>query len=82
MTSGTWLAFLGTTALIGIVPGPGVTGIVGYALSSGRRTALASVAGIACGNAVAMTASLPGVGALLTASAVAFTLLKWPGRST
>jgi threonine/homoserine/homoserine lactone efflux protein len=52
---------------------------VGYALSSGRRTALASVAGIAIGNIVCMTISLAGAGAVLAASALAFTALKWAG---
>lgn len=53
--------------------------IVGYALSSGRRVALASVAGIALGNGIAMTLSLAGVGALLAASALAFSVVKWTG---
>jgi threonine/homoserine/homoserine lactone efflux protein len=56
-----------------------VTSIVGYALSSGRRTALASVAGMALGNVVAMSVSLAGAGALLAASALAFAVLKWAG---
>jgi threonine/homoserine/homoserine lactone efflux protein len=53
--------------------------IVGYAVGSGRRTALASVAGMALGNVTAMTLSLAGVGALLAASALAFSILKWAG---
>ncbi len=53
--------------------------IVGYALGSGRRTALASVAGMAVGNLVAMSLSMAGVGALLAASAFAFAVLKWAG---
>lgn len=75
----TWLAFALAAAVMGLIPGPGVTSIVGYALSSGRRTALASVAGMALGNLVAMTVSLAGAGALLAASALAFTVLKWAG---
>jgi threonine/homoserine/homoserine lactone efflux protein len=74
-----WLGFAAASALIGLVPGPGVLSIVGYAIGSGRRVALASVAGIALGNAVAMTLSLLGVGALLAASAVAFSVVKWAG---
>lgn len=74
-----WIAFIGASALIGIVPGPGVASIVGFALSSGRRTAMAGVAGMAVGNAAAMTLSLAGVGALLSASALAFAVLKWLG---
>jgi len=75
----TWLAFALAAAVMGAIPGPGVTSIVGYALSSGRRVALASVAGMALGNALAMSVSLAGAGALLAASALAFTLLKWAG---
>jgi threonine/homoserine/homoserine lactone efflux protein len=75
----TWLAFALTSAAMGLTPGPGVTSIVGYALNSGRRAALASVAGMALGNVVAMSVSLAGAGALLAASALAFSVLKWAG---
>jgi homoserine/homoserine lactone efflux protein len=75
----TWLAFVAATTLLGLFPGPGVTSVIGYALSSGRRTALASVAGMAIGSAIAMSLSLAGAGAVLAASAVAFALLKWAG---
>jgi len=74
-----WLGFAAASAVMGLIPGPGVTSIVGYALSSGRRTALASVAGMAIGNATAMTLSLAGAGAVLAASALAFSILKWAG---
>ena len=74
-----WIAFALASALLGLVPGPGVMSIVGYALTSGRRVALASVAGLMVGNAVAMTLSLLGVGPLLAASALAFSAEKWAG---
>jgi threonine/homoserine/homoserine lactone efflux protein len=74
-----WLEFVVISGMIGLVPGPGVTSIVGYALGSGRRTALCSVAGIAIGNVLAITLSLGGVGAILAASALAFSILKWAG---
>ena len=74
-----WLAFVAATLVIGLVPGPGVAAILGYAIGSGRRTAFASVAGLALGNAGAAIASLAGVGALLAASAFLFGLLKWAG---
>ncbi len=79
MSIATWLAFVLAAAAMGLIPGPGVTSIVGYALSSGRRTALASVAGMALGNALCMSVSLAGAGAVLAASAAAFTALKWAG---
>lgn len=74
-----WLGFAAASAAIAIVPGPGVMSIVGYAVSGGRRVALASVAGLAIGNATAMSLSLAGIGVLLAASAVAFSILKWAG---
>ena len=76
-----WLVFVAASAVMGLAPGPAVTSIVGYALSSGRATALASVAGMAVGNLIAMGLSLGGVGALLSASAIAFAVLKWTGAA-
>ena len=64
-----------------MIPGPAVTSIVGYALGSGRKTALASVAGMAVGSVIAMSLSLAGVGAVLRASSVAFMALKWAGAA-
>ena len=76
-----WLGFVAAAFVIGVIPGPAVTSIVGYALGSGRRTALASVAGMAAGSVIAMTLSLAGVGAILRASSTAFMILKWTGAA-
>jgi len=74
-----WIGFAIASLVMGLIPGPAVLSILGYAVGSGQRTALASVAGIAVGNILAMTLSLAGVGALLAASAWAFSILKWAG---
>jgi threonine/homoserine/homoserine lactone efflux protein len=74
-----WLAFAGASLVMAIIPGPGVASILGFAFSSGRRAALASVAGMAVGNMLAMSVSLLGAGAILASSAIAFTVLKWIG---
>jgi threonine/homoserine/homoserine lactone efflux protein len=74
-----WIAFAAASAALGLLPGPAVTSIVGYALGSGRKTALASVAGMTLGNLICMTLSMAGVGAILAASALAFSILKWAG---
>ncbi len=76
-----WAAFAAASFVMGVIPGPGVASIVGFAFSSGRRTALASVAGMAVGNATAISLSLAGAGAILASSATAFTLLKWLGAA-
>ena len=79
MTFHAWLAFALASALLGLVPGPGVLSIVGYAIGAGRRVALASVGGMMAGNFLAMSLSLVGVGALLATSALAFSAVKWGG---
>jgi threonine/homoserine/homoserine lactone efflux protein len=74
-----WIAFAAASFVMGVIPGPGVASIIGFAFSSGRKVALASVAGMAVGNATAMTVSLAGAGAILASSALAFIILKWTG---
>lgn len=76
-----WFAFVAATLVIGLIPGPGVAAILGYAIGSGRRTAFASVAGLMLGNLAASTASLLGTGAVLAASSFLFGLLKWAGAA-
>lgn len=75
----TWIAFVLASAALVAIPGPTVLLVLSYALSQGRRVAVASAAGVAVGDLVAMTASLAGLGALVLASATAFTVLKWAG---
>jgi threonine/homoserine/homoserine lactone efflux protein len=76
-----WAAFALASLVIALIPDPGVASIIGFAFSSGRRTALASVAGMAVGNATAISVSLAGAGAILASSALAFTVLKWLGAA-
>ena len=74
-----WLAFLAASTALLLIPGPTVLLVLSYALSKGRSVAVASAAGVATGDLIAMTASLLGLGALVLASATLFTLLKWVG---
>lgn len=76
-----WIAFAAASAVMLAIPGPTVLLVVSYALGHGRRTALATVAGVVLGDGVAMTASLLGMGVLLAASAALFTALKWVGAA-
>lgn len=74
-----WLTFVAASTLLLLVPGPTVLLVLSYAISKGRSVALASAAGVALGDLIAMTASLLGLGALVLTSATAFTVLKWMG---
>lgn len=76
-----WLAFASASIALLLIPGPTVLLILSYAISQGRRVALATVAGVALGDLVAMSASLAGLGALVLASAKLFLFLKWVGAA-
>jgi len=81
MDWGLWAGFIVAALIVGLLPGPGVTSIVGYALTAGLRTALASVLGATVGNAIAMTLSLVGVGVLIAQWPGAFVAIKWIGAA-
>lgn len=76
-----WLAFVAASTALLLIPGPTVLLVLSYALSKGRSVALASAAGVATGDLIAMSASLAGLGALVLASAALFTALKWMGAA-
>jgi len=76
-----WLTFVAASAALLLILGPTVLLVLSYALSKGRSIAVASAAGVALGDFIAMTASLVGLGALVLASATLFTILKWVGAA-
>lgn len=76
-----WLTFVAASTVLLLIPGPTILLVLSYALSKGRSVALASAAGVALGDLVAMTASLVGLGALVLASATLFVVLKWVGAA-
>ncbi|WP_185802713.1 LysE family translocator [Pontivivens nitratireducens] len=79
MSFETWLVFTVASAVLVAIPGPTVLLVVSFALGQGRRTAWATVPGVALGDLFAMVVSLAGAGAILAASATAFTVLKLLG---
>ncbi|MBK1634472.1 LysE family translocator [Rhodovulum adriaticum] len=76
-----WFAFLAASMVLLIIPGPTILLVLSYALSQGRRVAVAMALGVALGDLIAMSASLAGLGALVLASATLFTVLKWVGAA-
>jgi threonine/homoserine/homoserine lactone efflux protein len=77
----TWLAFAAASFVVLAIPGPTVMVVVGYALGEGRRAALGTVGGVLLGDLLAITLCALGLGALLAASATAFTVFKWAGAA-
>ena len=81
MSPDLWHAFAAASAIMLMIPGPTVLIVVSYALGHGRQSAMATVAGVALGDFTAMTASMLGLGVLLSTSAALFTVLKWVGAA-
>ena len=78
-SSSQWLAFLVASFLFIQVPGPSLLFTIGRALTVGRREALLSVVGNALGLLVQIGFVALGLGAVVAASASAFTVLKLVG---
>ena len=79
MTFELYSAYVAATLIVLAIPGPTIMLVVSYAITQGRRSAISSVLGVGLGDATAATVSLMGLGAILAASATAFTALKWIG---
>jgi threonine/homoserine/homoserine lactone efflux protein len=76
-----WLAFTAATIVLLVIPGPTILLVVSYALGQGWRSALPISVGVALGDFTAMTLSMLGIGALLSASSAVFTVLKLAGAA-
>ena len=75
------LAFLATAAVIVAIPGPSLLFTIGRALTVGRRAALLTVVGNALGLLVQSLLVAVGLGAVLAASAAAYTIVKLAGAA-
>ena len=75
-----WLFGLAALALLAI-PGPAVLYIVVQSAEQGRRVGLASVAGVHLGTLVHVAAASAGLSALIVASSLAFSVVKYAGAA-
>lgn len=73
------LAFVLTSVVIIVVPGPGVLFVIGRALALGTRAALLSVLGGAVGVGLQIISVALGVGVVIAQSELLFTVLKIAG---
>ena len=77
--SGTVSVFCVTALALLVIPGPAVLYVVVQSAEQGRRVGLASVLGIHLGTLVHVAAATIGLSALIVASAVAFSVVKYAG---
>lgn len=78
-TSSQWIAFLVASILFIQVPGPSLLFTIGRALTVGRRDALLSVVGNGLGLMTQVMLVAVGLGAVVAASATAYTVVKVVG---
>lgn len=69
------------TFVLTVTPGPGVLYVVGRSVGDGRRTGLASMLGIETGEAVYIAGAALGITALIAASPVALSVLRYGGAA-
>ena len=74
-----WLAFVAASSVLLIIPGPTILTVISYSLAHGRSAHVPLIAAVALGDSTALLVSLLGLGALLSTSAVWFTIIKWAG---
>ncbi len=75
-----WL-FVISGLLLNITPGPDTAFVVGRSVQLGWRGGAAAALGVACGCLIHVFAAAIGLSALLAASSVAFTVVKWIGAA-
>jgi threonine/homoserine/homoserine lactone efflux protein len=69
------------TFVLTVTPGPGVLYVVGRSVGGGRRSGLASMLGIETGEAVYIAGAALGITALIAASPVALSVLRYAGAA-
>jgi len=75
------LAFIAAALVLIVIPGPSVLFTIGRALALGRAAGIVSVAGNTLGTFVLASAAALGVGAIIAASEIAFTIIKFAGAA-
>lgn len=73
-----WL-FILSVFLLSITPGPDMAYVVGQSVANGRRAGVISAAGVALGSCTHAVASVVGLTALIAASPLMFSVVKYAG---
>lgn len=76
-----FLAFFTAAFILAALPGPGMMYVLARTLGGGRRAGLLSSVGTALGGSVHILAAATGLSALMAASAVAFSVVKYAGAA-
>ena len=74
-----WPSFVLIAVVVSLTPGPATATVIRMSARSGRRTALAAIAGNSLGVLLWATLSAVGVSSLILASRIAYDVLKFGG---
>lgn len=81
MTIDIWLAFAAMAIFFVLLPSPAACMIAGFSLQGGRRTAVATVPGLAAGLSVALLLAMPPVAAIALYLPDALPFITWAGMA-
>lgn len=76
-----WVGFLSAAILLNLSPGPDIAFILGHTIRSGMRSGFAALFGIWSGACLHVLMAAAGLSAILAASALAFSTVKWIGAA-
>ncbi|MBY5354284.1 LysE family translocator [Rhizobium leguminosarum] len=76
-----WFAFLSAAVLLNLSPGPDIAFILGHTMRSGKRAGFSALFGVWSGACLHVLMAALGLSAILAASAVAFSTVKWIGAA-
>ena len=79
MTWQVWLAFLGAAIAISVSPGAGAVQSMATGMTHGLRRGYWSILGLEIGLMLQLVLVAAGLGAVVTRSVIAFTVIKWIG---
>ncbi|GAS96131.1 lysine exporter protein LysE/YggA [Mycolicibacterium canariasense] len=79
MTWQVWLAFLGAAIAISVSPGAGAVQSMATGMAHGLRRGYWSILGLEIGLMLQLALVAAGLGAVVTRSVIAFTVIKWIG---
>lgn len=71
-----WISFTVTSLLLLVIPGPTILTVISYAIAHGSRASLPLVTAVCLGDSTALALSILGLGAVLSASALWFSVVK------
>jgi threonine/homoserine/homoserine lactone efflux protein len=79
LTVHSYLLFVAASIVLALIPGPDMAFMLGRCIAQGRRAGVLSALGFNTGSYVYLAAAVLGLSAVLAASPVAFTAIRWLG---